>query len=160
MGTGVSGRYYTSHGSKRVHHEALIHSFDGTWHLNQMTGKMRLDSGGHGQSALDYMQKNDISYNVVKTFPNGVRVGNVPSSSNKQKKKGTGMSWFPKNWSTKDMVRAGEHVAGLKCNRGARDGETIWGTWKGVRVGVIKTHGQIATVFPDNRYQPKGRTRR
>lgn len=26
---------------------------------------------------------------------------------------------------------------------------TMWGTYKGVRVGVIKTDGKIATVFPD-----------
>lgn len=28
-------------------------------------------------------------------------------------------------------------------------GVTMWGTYKGVRVGVIKTDGKIATVFPD-----------
>lgn len=70
------------------------------------------------------------------------------------------MAWFPKNWTQKDMVRAGEHVSQLKHNRGARDGQTIWGTYKGVRVGVIKTHGQVATVFPDSQYQPKPKKRR
>lgn len=53
------------------------------------------------------------------------------------------------------MVRAGEHVSGIKKNRGVKDGITIWGIYKGVRVGVKKTHGQIATIFPDAYYQPK-----
>ena len=70
------------------------------------------------------------------------------------------MAWFPKNWTPKDMIRAGEHVSQLKHNRGARDGQTIWGTYKGVRIGVIKTHGQIATIFPDSRRQPKPKKRR
>lgn len=155
MGTGESGRYYTSRGSKSVHHGALIHSFDGVFSHDQKTGKIvKIKSGGHGQSALDIMDKNGIKYNIVKTFPNGVRIGNIPSIKQKAKRTGTGMAWFPKKWSVKDMVRAGEHVAGLKRNRGVKDGVIIFGTYKGVRVGVIKTHGQIATVFPDNRIQP------
>lgn len=53
------------------------------------------------------------------------------------------------------MVRAGEHVVRLKHNRRVEDGKTIWGVYKGVRVGVKKTHGQVATVFPDSRQQPR-----
>lgn len=160
MGTGVSGRYYTSHGSRTVHHGALIHSFDGKYSTNNRTGAIiNIKSGGHGQSALDIMDKNGIKYNIVKTYSNGVRVGNIPGIKNNIKKTDTGMAWFPKSWSQKDMVRAGEHVAGLKCNRGAKDGTIIWGTWKGVRVGVIKTHGQIATIFPDSKYQPTKKRR-
>lgn len=155
MGTGVSGRYYTSHGSSIVHHKALIHSFDGEYSRNPRTGAIQnIKSGGHGQSAMNIMDKNGIVYNIVKTYPNGVRVGNIPSIKSKNKKTGTGMAWFPKNWSVKDMVRAGEHVSRLKHNRGVKDGVTIWGTYKGVRVGVIKTHGQVATIFPDAKSQP------
>lgn len=160
MGAGDSGRYYTSHGSRRVHHKALIHSFDGRYTRNPKTGRIQnIKSGGHGQSALDIMDRNGIRYNIVKTYPNGVRVGNIPSMKDKLKKTGSGMAWFPKNWTTKDMVRAGEHVSGLKSNRGVPDGKVIWGTYKGVRVGVIKTHGQIATIFPDAKYQPGKKVR-
>lgn len=28
------------------------------------------------------------------------------------------------------------------------NGVTVWGTYKGVRVGIKKANGQIATVFP------------
>ena len=44
---------------------------------------------------------------------------------------------------------AGEHVAGLKRNRHVPDGKAVYGVYKGVRVGVIRTNGKIATVFPD-----------
>lgn len=161
MGTGDSGLYYTSHGSRRVHHGALIHSFDGRFSRNPRTGRIqKLISGGHGQSALDIMDRNGIEYNIVKTYPNGVRVGNIPTIKNKAKRNGMGMAWFPKNWTVRDMVRAGEHISALKRNRGVKDGVIIWGTYKGVRTGVIKTHGQIATVFPEYRYQPGAKKRR
>lgn len=94
-------------------------------------------------------EENGIEYNVVKTFENGVRVGNVPNHKYKRKREGTAQAWFPKSWTTRDIVKAGEHVASLKSNQGAPDGVTMWGTYKGVRVGVIKTNGRVATVFPD-----------
>ena len=68
----------------------------------------------------------------------------------RSKKKGTGQSWFPKSWTEKDIRRAGEHVAGLKNNRRIADGIRVYGIYKGVKVGIIKTHGKIATVFPDS----------
>ena len=60
-----------------------------------------------------------------------------------------GQTWFPKSWTTKDIRRAGEHVAGLKGNRHVPDGKAVYGVYKGVRVGVIRTNGKIVTVFPD-----------
>ena len=61
--------------------------------------------------------------------------------------------------SKKDIRRAGEQVAGLKRNRHAPDGKKLYGTYKGVRVVVIKTHGKIATVFPDS-IQPTRRNKK
>ena len=53
MGSGESGRYYTSHGSNRVHHGALIHSFDGRFTRNPRTGKIQnIKSGGHAKVRL------------------------------------------------------------------------------------------------------------
>ncbi len=150
MGTGESGNYYTSGGSDVVHHPALIHSIDGEYTHSPKTGRPeRLKSGGHGQSSMDVMRENGIEYNVVKTFENGVRVGNVPNHKYKRKREGTAQAWFPKSWMTRDIVKAGEHVASLKSDQGAPDGVTMWGAYKGVRVGVIKTNGRVATVFPD-----------
>lgn len=150
MGTGESGNYYTSGGSDTVHHPALIHSIDGEYTHSPKTGRPeRLKSGGHGQSSMDVMDENGIEYNVVKTFENGVRVGNVPNHKYKRKREGTAQAWFPKSWTTQDIVKAGEHVASLKSNQGTVDGVAMWGTYKGVHVGVIKTEGRVATVFPD-----------
>jgi len=59
-------------------------------------------NGGHGQSNIDYLIKNNIEFNIVDEYPNGVRVGNVPSHKNKFKQTGTGQAWFPSDWSNKE----------------------------------------------------------
>ena len=150
MGTGKSGRYLNTKGSgTSVSDFALKHSSEGTFTYNNKTGKIsKLKSGGHGQAALDIMDRNGIEYNVTKTFTNGVRVGNVPGHKEPPKRSGSNQSWFPRTWSEKDIRRAGEHVAGLPSNRRIKDGQIAYGTYKGVRVGVIRTHGKVATVFP------------
>ncbi len=151
MGTGRSGRYLNTRGSARsISDYALVHSSEGTFTKPQRKNeRLRLKSGGHGQEGMDLLDKHGIKYNVVKTYPNGVRIGNVPDHSQKRKRTGVGQAWFPKSWSKKDIKHAGEHVAGLKGNRHAKDGITIYGTYKGVRVGVKRTHGIVSTVFPD-----------
>jgi len=151
MGTGKSGRYLNSKGSGRsVSDFALVHSSEGTFTYTSKGHHIsKLKSGGHGQAGLDLLDKAGIKYIILRTYPNGVRVGNIPSHKDKRKRTGTGQAWFPKSWSNKDIRRAGEHVAGLKKNRKVPDGKPIFGTYKGVRVGVIKTHGKPATVFPD-----------
>ncbi len=53
-----------------------------------------------------------------------------------------------------DIKRAGEHVAGLKANRKVKDGSTMYGVYKGVRVGVKRTKGNISTIFPDSDQSP------
>lgn len=161
MGTTESGRYLNTRGSgRRVSDFALVHSSEGAFirSQNRVNGKveikLRLNNGGHGQRGMDLLDKYGIKYNIVKTYPNGVRVGNVPNHKKRDKKRYTGQSWFPKSWTEKDIRRAGEHVASLKKNRRAADGEKVYGNYKGVRVGVIKTNGKIATVFPDADQSP------
>ena len=157
MGTSKNGRYLNTKGSGRsVSDFALVHSSEGAFTRSQtrvngeMVIKLRLNNGGHSQKGMELLDKYGIKYNIVKTYPNGVRVGNVPNHKEHSKKTGIGQSWFPKSWSDKDIRRAGEHVAGLKGNRRIPDGKTIYGVYKGVRVGVKRTHGKIATVFPDS----------
>lgn len=152
MGTSKSGRYINTKGSGRSASDfAIVHSNEGKY--TKWTRKnplIRLISGGHGQKGLNQLDKYGIQYNIVKTYSNGVRVGNIPNHKNKAKTKGLSQSWFPKNWNAKDIKRAGEHVAGLKKNRHAPDGKKIYGIYKSVRVAVIKTHGKISTIFPDS----------
>jgi len=157
MGTSKNGRYLNTKGSGRsVSDFALVHSSEGAFTRSQtrvngeMVIKLRLNNGGHSQKGMELLDKYGIKYNIVKTHPNGVRVGNIPNHKERSKKTGMGQSWFPKSWSDKDIRRAGEHVAGLKGNRRIPDGKTIYGVYKGVRVGVKRTNGKIATVFPDS----------
>ena len=50
------------------------------------------------------MDKNGLKYRITKTCPNGVRVGYVEDHKDKRKRSGNNQSWFPKNWTQKDMV--------------------------------------------------------
>ena len=157
MGTGKPGRYLNTRGSGRTVSEfAVVHSMEGRFvktqvKINGMVQfKLRLAAGGHGQAGMDMLDKYGSEYHVVKVYPNGVRVGNVPWHKKTFKQKGIGLAWFPSNWTDKDIKRAGSHVAGLKGNRHTPDGVTVYGTYKGVRVGVIRTNGKISTVFPDS----------
>ena len=152
MGTSKCVRYLNTKGSGRsVSDFALVHSNEGRYTKPSGKGnRIRLVSGGHGQTGMDQLDKYGIKYNVVKTYKNGVRVGNVPNHKDKRKQTGMTQTWFPKTWSAKDIKRAGEHVAGLKSNRHVKDGKPVFGVYKGVRVGVIRTNGKIATVFPDS----------
>lgn len=157
MGTSKSGRYLNTKGSGRsVSNFALVHSSEGVFTHSQtrvnghMIIRLRLNNDGHSQKGMDLLDKYGIKYNIVKTYSNGVRVGNVPNHMQRNKKSDVGQSWFPKSWTEKDIRHAGEHVAGLKGNRKIPDGVRVYGVYKGVRVGIIRTNGKIATVFPDS----------
>ena len=53
MGSGRSGIYYTTHGSRMIHHKALIHSLEGDYTTPSKEGvPIRLKSDGHGQAAI------------------------------------------------------------------------------------------------------------
>ncbi|MBQ4512857.1 MAG: EndoU domain-containing protein [Anaerolineaceae bacterium] len=156
MGTSKSGRHLNTRGSARsVSDFALVHSNEGTfkWKDVRRNGlpakQIRLASGGHGQRGMDLLDKYHIIYKVTKTWANDVRIGIVPDHADRRKRVNPVQAWFPTSWSEKDIRRAGEHVAGLKSNRHSPNGATMWGVYKGVRVGAIKTYGKIATVFPD-----------
>lgn len=159
MGTTKSDRVLNTRGAAgSASQYSVVHSNEGSYTKPQKGEKIRLKSGGHGQSGMNELDKYGIEYNIVKTYPNGVRVGNIPNHKVRKKQSGTNQSWFPKNWTSKDIKHAGEHVANLKRNRHVKDGIIVYGMWKGVRVGVMRTNGQIATIFPDSK-QPvkKGR---
>lgn len=152
MGTSKPGRYMNTKGSARTMSQfSLVHSSEGKFTRPQRpTDPIKLMSGGHGQKGMHLLDKYGIAYNIEKIYPNGVRVGNVPDHKDRRKRHGLNQSWFPASWSEKTIKRAAEHVAQLHRNRNVPDGQIMYGTFKGVRVGVIKTHGQIATAFPDS----------
>ena len=149
MGTSKSGRYINTKGSGQMPSDyAVIHANEGTY--KRSVGKhtrLRLVSGGHGETGLKQLDKYGIKYSIIKIYSNGVRIGNIPDHKEKRKRVGVNQAWFPMHWTAKDIKRAGMHVAGMRSNRHVADGYPIWGTYKGVRVGVIRTHGKIATIF-------------
>ncbi len=158
MGTTKSGRVLNTKGAMGQASEySVVHSNEGAYTKPEKGNKIRLKSGGHGHAGMNELEKYGIEYHVVKTYPNGVRVGYIPNHKNKKKQSGTGQAWFPKDWTSKDIKHAGEHVANLKSNRHIKDGVIIYGTWKGVRVGVIRTNRQIATIFPDSKQPNKSK---
>lgn len=125
----------------------------------QAIGKFK--SGGHGQENIDLLDQNGISYNVVREYKNGVRIGNVPEHKEKIKQTGTKQSWFPKHWTAQDIEKAGQTVANLQDPslfhlepKKANDQLIAifkYGNYKGVTVGVVydvKKKG-ITTIFPD-----------
>lgn len=139
----------------KVENAALNHSILGDFTYNPKTTKIsKMKGGGHGQANIEFLEANGLEYEITKTYANGVRVGNVPGHKTKAKRTGGNQSWFPKGWSESDIAKAGEYVANLKENINAIDGIVSYGEVNGVRVGVIKTNGQIGTIFPDAVKQP------
>ena len=55
---------------------------------------------------------------------------------------------FPKKWTATDILKAGEYVAKLNDYENLKDGVAVYGMYKGVKVGIMKTDGKIATIFP------------
>ena len=132
-----------------VSQDRLQHSVLGEFNSNR-----RLINGGHGQANINYLNQNNIEYNIVKVYDNGVRVGNIPSHKNKFKRTGTGQAWFPESWTEIDIKNAGEYVANIPENVNIPDGAWIFGEYNSVRVGIIKNNGEIGTIIPDNSRQP------
>ncbi len=151
MGTTKPGRYLNTNGSRTHASEfAVVHSNEGTFiKSGKRHDKLRLRGGCHGQDGMDLLDKYGIGYNVTKTYPNGVRVGNVPGHHDKRKRHGDGQSWFPASWSDRAIKSAGEYVAKLRRNANPKDGVVLRGRYRGVTVCVIMTNGQIGTIFPD-----------
>ena len=138
-----------------ISEQSLKHADVGDFTINPSTGKVsKMKGGGHGQSNIDYLKGNGFEVNIEKTYPNGVRTGNVPDHKIKAKRTGSNQSWFPETWTSKDIENAGQHIANQPNFNNIKDGEIVYGNYKGVRVGVIKTNGKPATIFPDAAKQP------
>ena len=135
-------------GTEKISDSAIVHSSKGEYVNN------RLKSGGHGQEALNYMSDHGITYNITKTYPNGVRIGNVPQHKNAIKRSGNNQSWFPKDWNRDKIKKAGQVVA--KGKKYA-DGRVKTAKTQDVYVGIIRTKGKIATIFPLTEQKSRGR---
>ncbi|WP_434779501.1 EndoU domain-containing protein [Neisseria sp. Ec49-e6-T10] len=135
--------------------QSLKHADIGDFTVNPSTGEIsKMKGGGHGQSNIDFLKENGLEVNIEKTYPNGVRIGNVPDHKIKAKRTGNNQSWFPENWTNKDIENAGQHIANQSNFADIKDGEAVFGEYRGVRIGIIKTDGKLATIFPDTTKQP------
>lgn len=146
--------YYGAENRPIIHSE--IGEFAGPNNVYQSLEPGKMRSGGHGQRNLDYLDKLGKDYTIEYTFRNGVRTGHIKQHKNGGKKSGVGQSWFPDNWTAKDIEEAARYV--IQSNRtiynATMDGIPVFGIYKGVRVGVMKTNGKFSTAFPDNKFQP------
>lgn len=147
--TGVPEKVSGAKVKNNVPDSTLKHADLGDFNINN-----RLINGGHGQSNMNYLKENNIDFNIVKEYPNGVRVGNIPSHKNKMKRTGIGQSWFPKEWNDSKIRDAGNHINNLPQNKNLPDGQWAFGEYDGVRVGIIKKDGKVTTIIPNNSKQP------
>ncbi|MGG3143620.1 pre-toxin TG domain-containing protein, partial [Bacillus pumilus] len=142
-------------GLNKIPENSINHSNKGDFTTNPKTGDIsKMKGGGHGQSNIKFLQENNIEYNINKVYENGVRVGNVPGHKVKAKRTGSNQSWFPENWTESDIAAAGAKIVKSPDFSKVENGVTIFGEYKGVRVGVIKTNGEVGTIFPDATKQP------
>ena len=151
MGTKQQGRIFCLQKTKKliINSYASVHANEGTFtRPSKPKDTLRLQSGGHGQDNIRIMEKCKVSYSIKYEYENGVRVGDIPNHKDKNKR--VNHSWFPQNWTESTIVQAGNYVSTLKRNQNLSDGATGYGTYKGVRVGIIYTNGKIGTVFPDS----------
>ncbi|EIP3952502.1 EndoU domain-containing protein [Salmonella enterica] len=148
-----------------INNGVMEHSGKGTWtEASSMPPKNRrtfpngrLASGGHGQSAIEELQKRGIPYNIEHTYPNGVRVGNIPNHTVKAKRSGTNQSWFPEGWSDDDIRKAGQIVLNSPCSSVTKlpsGGTMTSGIFKGVYIRVVIDPNGGGSIFPDNNIQP------
>ena len=111
-------------------------------------GKLILIGGGHGQENIDFLNKKKIDNNVTLLYNNGVQIGNVSNHRRRKNRECSGQCWFPKEWSKKDIKKAGQYVMGLKKNSERTNQIPHWGTVNKVKVGVYTKNGFVKSIFP------------
>lgn len=127
--------------------------------------EIRFKKGGHGEENISLLESIGIEYNIAKEYRNGVRTGNVPNHSARDKRTGTSQVWFPKNWTAIDIEKASEYVANirdkdkyiLEHNFDVTNGKLIsifkFSNCNEVTVGVCYdvNKKEITTIFPDEK---------
>lgn len=147
-----------------INEDVVRHSGKGVWtEANTMPPRDRkafpngrLSGGGHGQSGIKELELRDIEYNIEHTYPNGVRVGNIPNHASKGKRSGTGQSWFPEHWSDRDIKNAGNAIWDSQNSAKVTlpsGGAMASGNYGGVFIRVVKDPKGNGSIFPDNKIQ-------
>ena len=71
------------------------HSSRGTFAIDKVTKKLRMESGGHGQENIEFLNQRKMAHQVNAEFKNGVRLGNVPGHHWNRCRIGNKQCWFP-----------------------------------------------------------------
>lgn len=108
--------------------------------------KYILTGGGHGQANIRKLKRKRIGYNITKIFPNGVRLGNVPTHERPYKRKGEKHAWFPKSWDALDIKNVAKKI--LAKEPFSREYKEIRKNYKGVTVMVYINDGEMRTICP------------
>ncbi len=135
------------HKKEKISNSAIEHSSRGTFTVGNKNHKPRLLSGGHGEENLQTLKRYSWAYNIVAKYPNGVRLGNIPSHKKPRNQKGEWQVWFPKSWTRKTIKKAGEKTINSIPYK-LPDGYHMYGTYNKVKVGVIRTKGKVASIYP------------
>lgn len=142
---------------EKISKKVLEHSSFGTFKRNKKNNQLRFISGGHGQENINFLKKENIGFSVNVQYPNGVRMGDVPSHKETYKRKNNGQVWFPKKWTRKTIKKAGEKAINSIPYK-LPDDKITFGVYKGVKVGVRRNAGKVSTVFPY--YKQSGRVKK
>lgn len=132
---------------ERISKKALIHSSLGEFKENKKTGVIYPTKGGHGQENIKELEKQKIPYKIEASYPNGVRLGNMPTHKQTRRRQGNFHSWFPKNWNKKTIKKAGEKVINSIPYK-LPDNKTTFGIFKKVKIAIKRNNGKVTTVFP------------
>lgn len=106
------------------------------------------------EESIKEMERRGIEYNITKTYPNGVRIGNIPNSKNSNARKPNSHTWFPASWTEKDVADAANYVRSKI--KSPKDNIEYTRTYKGVRTTIVCNNGKIKTVYP-NKIQKRGK---
>ncbi|MGI6594635.1 MAG: EndoU domain-containing protein [Christensenellales bacterium] len=108
--------------------------------------KYILTGGGHGQANIRKLKRKKIGYNITRIFPNGVRLGNIPTHRHPYKRKGERQAWFPKSWNVLDIKNAAKKI--LSKEPFSRKYKEIGKKYKGVNMMVYINDGEVRTICP------------
>ncbi len=132
---------------EKICNSAIIHSSLGEFTNGGKNGPPKFAKGGHGEENIKELKRRGIDYNIVFTYPNGVRLGNVPSHKKTKKRTGGYQVWFPKSWTRNTIRKAGEKIINSIPYK-LDDGKNLFGKYKKVKIAVKRTFGKVSTIFP------------
>lgn len=116
----------------------------------------RPNGGGHSQRGINKILERGWTVDITKTYKNGVRIGNIPEHTQKFRRSGSQMSWFPENWTDDDILIAGTNIANNEKFLPIKKGDIIsgyraTGTYNNVVICITKNlAGQIDSIYPKN----------